>query len=208
MMTNRKFVLPSILLLVACTIAAFAVWAKHDRSAVLSPPPKAGPTNPPLTEFVLDERSGHPFHSSDLFGHVWVASFFFAQCGANCRTMNMTISELQREFGPRGVRFVSISCDPQNDTPEALQEYAKLFQADDRQWVFLTGDFDYIRRIGRDMLDVFVDRKSHNTDVFVVDQTGQIRGRYNVIAPSELAKTTLLLHELLGEAENPWNNKE
>ena len=200
---NRKFVLRSMLLLVACSIAALAVWAKHYRWATPSQPPEARPADPPLTEFSLNERSGQPFHSSDLSGHVWVASFFYARCGANCRTMNMTISELQREFGPQGVRFVSISCDPQNDTPEALQEYAKLFQADERQWLFLTGDFNYIQRIGRDMLDVLVDQRSHNTDLFVVDPAGQIRGRYNAIATNELAKARQLLHELLDETEIP-----
>ena len=207
MTMNRKFVFPFVLLLVACAIAALAIWAKHHRSAAPVPPSKAESPGPPLTEFTLDERSGHPFHSSDLSDHIWVASFFFAQCGANCRMLNMTISELQGEFGPRGVRFVSISCDPQNDTPESLQEYAKLFQADDRQWLFLTGNFDYIQRVGQDMLDVFVDRRSHNTDVFVVDRTGQIRGRYNALAPSELEKTKQLLGELLEEAETPSNSK-
>ena len=38
------------------------------------------------------------------------------------------------------------SVDPETDTPERLREYGKTFNADEKKWLFLTGDFEIIRR--------------------------------------------------------------
>jgi cytochrome oxidase Cu insertion factor (SCO1/SenC/PrrC family) len=152
---------------------------------------------PPLTEFELTERSGQLFRSRDLQGQVWVGSFFFTSCGSNCRMLNMKVAQLQREFGSRGVRFVSISCDPQVDTPRVMSQYAEMFNADPHQWLFLTGDLDYAKRIGQDMLRVSVDRRSHVDQLVVIDAKGTSRGAFLALQDDQFQRLRALLEELV-----------
>lgn len=162
---------------------------------------------PPLTEFTLTDSGGSQFRSENLDGRVWVASFFFTRCASNCRALNMKISELQREYGPRGVQMVSISCDPEYDTPPVLTSYAEMFNAQPDQWEFLTGDFKYIQRVGHDIFDVSVGEKMHDDQLLVVDRRGEIRGKFHVRQPEQYERMTRLLDKLLaetgGEGDDP-----
>ncbi len=101
-----------------------------------------------MTEFTLTERSGQMVSSDDLKGKPYVVSFFFSTCPSICVQQNQKVQELQREFAGTEVRFVSISVDPETDTPEALREYAARFNADPDKWLFMTGELLYIRRVG------------------------------------------------------------
>ena len=69
-----------------------------------------------------------------------------------------------------GVRFVAISVDPETDTPERLREYAARFGADENQWLFMTGDLTYIRRIGAEVYRQPVDKKFHTERFMLVDR--------------------------------------
>lgn len=161
-------------------------------------PPKF--EGPPLTEFTLTDSGGEDFGSQNLEDKVWVASFFFTQCAANCRALNMKISELQREFGDRGVEFVCISCDPKYDTPPVLASYAEFFNAEPDQWHFLTGDMEYIQRIGHDKFDVPVGEKRHEDELLVIDQAGEFRGKFRARQPEQFARLKVLIEELLAES--------
>jgi cytochrome oxidase Cu insertion factor (SCO1/SenC/PrrC family) len=165
-------------------------------------PPQVEPPKfdgPPLTEFTLTDSGGENFGSQDLQGKVWVASFFFTQCAANCRALNMKISELQREFGDRGVEFVCISCDPQHDTPPVLAAYAEFFNAQPDQWHFLTGDMEYIQRVGHDKFDVPVGEKRHEDELLVIDRAGEYRGKFRARQPEQFERLKTLLEDLLAE---------
>ncbi len=111
----------------------------------------APPPGPPIKEFQLTDENSREFDSKQLKGHVWIGSFFFASCPGPCWQMNQALNAVQDEFKDTDLRLVSITCDPKNDSPEALRRYADRFQADANRWIFLTGDLDYIKRIGRDI---------------------------------------------------------
>jgi protein SCO1/2 len=66
--------------------------------------------------------------------------FIFTTCPAVCPVMSATFSAVQNRLGPEAekVRLVSVSIDPEHDTPERLREYARRFKAGPR-WLFLTG---------------------------------------------------------------------
>lgn len=132
-----------------------------------------------MTEFELTERSGEPVSSDDLLGQPYVVSFFFSTCPSICVQQNQKVQQLQSEFADSGVRFVSISVDPETDTPTALREYAARFGADADQWLFLTGDLIYIRRIGAEIFKLAVDEKFHTEKFILVDPSGQIVGYYS-----------------------------
>ncbi len=156
-----------------------------------------------LKRYTLMERSGEPFKSEQLEGSVHVVSFFFARCPAECWKLNQQVSELARRYGPKGVKFVSITVDPQNDSPDRLAEYADRLNADADQWKFLTGDLDYISRIGREIYMLPVARKSHTKRLLVFDKWGQQRGAYRFDEGDQIAEMRLQLVKLLAETKAP-----
>ena len=153
-----------------------------------------------IGEFELTETSGKTFNSSDLTGKVWVASFFFASCPQSCRRQNEIVKTLQDEFGGRGVKLLSITVDPETDTPEKLRDYAASLQADEEQWYFLTGDMQYIRRLGYETFNLPVEKRAHADRLIAVDRKGEIRGIYNWHEPKELAALKKKLNSLLEES--------
>lgn len=178
------------------------------RPANEAPPPRAKKDLPKgwLDNFTLTERSGRKFHSADLEGKVWAASFFFADCPAECHRQNQSISQIAKEFGPQGVTFVSITVDPERDTTQRLQEYARTYTKSPDQWLFLTGELDYIRRVGAEYFSVAVDKGTHGSRLILVDKWGNLRGYYSTNgarSPEEYAAIRPKLRELLAEKEPP-----
>jgi protein SCO1 len=167
----------------------------------------APPAGPPIKEFQLVERSGKEFDSKELQGRVWIGSFFFANCPGSCWALNQTLKGICDEFKDTDLQLVSITCDPKNDTPEALQRYADRFQAHPQKWLFLTGDIDYIKRIGRDIFMQVVEEGGHRNSALVIDRNGKVRGSFDLLNAEKTAEMKLLLKELLAEkaasAEQP-----
>ncbi len=142
------------------------------------------PSHPPdneewLSRFELTERSGELVKSEQLLGQPYVVSFFFSTCPSICVQQNQKLKELQNEFEDQGVKFVAISVDPETDTPEVLREYAARFGADPEQWLFMTGDLTYIRRVGAEIFKQPVDQKFHSERFVLVDSMGKIEGFYS-----------------------------
>jgi protein SCO1/2 len=142
------------------------------------------PSHPPddeewLSRFELIERNGELVKSEQLLGQPYVVSFFFSTCPSICVQQNQKLKELQEAFKGEGVRFVAISVDPETDTPEVLTEYAARFGADAEQWLFMTGDLTYIRRIGGEIFRQPVNKQFHTERFVLVDPEGKIEGFYN-----------------------------
>jgi len=169
-------------------------------SVAYETPPEA--TNPEqLTGYTLLERSGEPFGSKQLEGKVHVVSFFFARCPAECWKLNQEVAGLARRYGPQGVQFVSITVDPEADSPARLREYADKIGADAEDWVFLTGDLDYISRIGQEIYKLPVARKSHTKRLLVIDKWGRNRGAYRFDEGDQIAEMRLQLVKLQAETD-------
>ena len=132
-----------------------------------------------LSRFELTERSGKLVKSEQLLGQPYVVSFFFSTCPSVCPQQNQKLKQLQEKFKGRGVKFLAISVDPEKDTPEVLREYAARFNADKDQWLFLTGDLTYIRRIGGEIFQQPVDKGFHTEKFVLVDAEGKIEGFYS-----------------------------
>ena len=141
-----------------------------------------------LSRFELTERSGELVSSEDLLGSPYIVSFFFSTCPSICVQQNQKIKELQEQFSGEGVRFVAISVDPEKDTPEQLTEYAARFNADPQQWLFLTGDLTYIRRVGAEVYKQPVNKQFHTERLLLVDPEGEIEGFYNWPEPAQFEK--------------------
>jgi protein SCO1 len=112
-------------------------------------------------------------------------TFIYTLCVDTCPVLTPMMSfvqdQLGAEFGPK-IAFVSITVDPERDTPEVLKEYAQSFGANLAGWYFLTGTSDAIRDVTR-RYGVFAS-KSLNGDVdhtfltSIIDQNGILRVQY------------------------------
>ncbi len=93
----------------------------------------------PLGDFRFQERSGNTVTQADLDDRVWVASFIFTRCPLSCPRISSVMKGLQERLARTNVLLVSISVDPEHDTPAVLTEYANRFGALPDRWWFLTG---------------------------------------------------------------------
>jgi protein SCO1/2 len=154
------------------------------------PPPVLGH----LPEFRLTAADGEPFGSAELEGGVWVANFFFSRCPSICPKLTDAMRRLQERYvetGTDGIHLVSISVDPDYDTPERLMEYGAAHGVDPARWTLLTGEFEAIRDLvyhgfrtplgepdpEGNLVDI-----AHSTKFVLVDQRRGIRGYYETDA--------------------------
>ncbi|HEV8661986.1 MAG TPA: SCO family protein [Candidatus Methylomirabilis sp.] len=101
-----------------------------------------------VPDFSLVERSGKRIVLADLRGKVWIANFIYTHCPDTCPLQTAQMALLQKELAAeRNFRLVSISVDPERDTPAVLSEYAERFGADPDRWLFLTGEKRTIYRL-------------------------------------------------------------
>jgi cytochrome oxidase Cu insertion factor (SCO1/SenC/PrrC family) len=136
-------------------VAALGVWslvARQPLTALLAAKTAARlPIYGVVPDFALIERQGTPVRLADLRGKIWIVDFIFTQCADACPLMSAEMARLQTELAPlTDLRLVSITIDPEHDTPAVLSRYAERFQADPQRWLFLTGDKPLIYRLARE----------------------------------------------------------
>lgn len=96
-----------------------------------------------FTDVELVNQDGEKlrFYSDVLKGKTVVVNAFFTTCTSVCPPMNRSMEKIQEAFGDRigkDIFLVSLTVDPQTDTPARLKEYASKFHAG-QGWTFLTG---------------------------------------------------------------------
>jgi len=98
--------------------------------------------NYPVPEVTLTDQHGNPAPLRDtLLGEEPVMlNFIFTTCTTICPVLSASFAQTQKALGPDAgeVKMISISIDPEHDTPAKLREYAQRFHARDG-WVFYTG---------------------------------------------------------------------
>lgn len=140
----RPYLIALLVAMVAYPLL-FRPLFKSCMSHVPEPPPVYGQ----LPDFTLVSQDGEPFGSEDLRGEVWVANFIFTSCPSVCPSLTRAMKSLQDRYEQNDipVRLVSITVDPEVDTPQKLREYALEYGADLDRWTFLTGDEAAIRAL-------------------------------------------------------------
>jgi cytochrome oxidase Cu insertion factor (SCO1/SenC/PrrC family) len=140
-----------------------------------------------VAPFRFTSSTGRTITEKDFEGRVWIVDFFFTTCSGPCPRITTQMRKLQDELASSSVQLVSISVDPEIDTPEALRDYAERVGADLERWSFLTGDeqatFDLIRSSFALQVERASDARigfqvSHATRLVVVDGRGRVRGYY------------------------------
>jgi len=150
-----------------------------------------------LPAFSLIAEDGKAFGKADLLGRVWIADFVFTSCSDACPRLQAKMKSLQDRLIPLeqggNISLLSISVDPERDTPAKLKEYAGIFGARPGLWRSLTGDQKEVERTvvrgfhtamakvpaeGADPhLAAF--EIMHGERLVLVDRLGRIRGYYD-----------------------------
>ena len=143
-------------------------------------------------ELALVDSDGRPFGSVQLKGQVYIVSFFFTSCRSICPVIMHGMARLQARLDERGIdgiRLLSISVDPEHDTPDVLRTYGKDLAVKPERWTLLTGDPETIRAVVVDGFKAPLVRGpataarpieiAHTGKVVLVDRSGGIRGYYD-----------------------------
>jgi protein SCO1/2 len=160
-------------------------------------------------DFALISQDDLPVTLGDYRGKVVALTFIFASCMDTCPLLTAKMARVQEKLGPafgKQVAFVSITVDPERDTPEVLKEYAQSFGADLAGWAFLTGDPAAIRNVEQ-RYGVYAAKTAtgdidHTFLTSLIDSHGILRVQYLGVRfdPEEFRSDIV---KLLGEAEQP-----
>ena len=179
----------------AAALLFFAMKCVSEDGSSSQPLPKIAQ----VSKFLLKDHEGEVFSSSELTGKIWIANFIFSRCAGPCPLMTERLAEIQKEFSSdKSFRYVTISMDPQFDTPEVLKEFGKKHGAAFETWDFLTGEQTKIIDIARNIFKVPADKdpEMHTTRFVLVDDEGSIRGYYDSLDDASFDRLKLDLKRL------------
>ena len=136
-------------------------------------------------DFLLTNQDSILISNDDMIGKVYVLEFFFTRCPDICIEMNQNMKLLDEEFGDSNdFGIVSITIDPNNDTPSVLKKYSEALDVKSQNWHFLTGQKDYIYDLANIGFNIFANQNSnfiggfeHQGYFALIDKDGYIRSR-------------------------------
>jgi cytochrome oxidase Cu insertion factor (SCO1/SenC/PrrC family) len=147
----------------------------------------------PITfpDAILADQTGKAVHFyTDLIkGKIVVLDFIFTSCTIVCQPLTANLRKVQVQLGDEAayVQFVSVSVDPDRDTPAALEAFAQRFHAPPA-WKFLTGAKPDIDRILRACGVYTVQPNFHTAGVLIGGDSGGWSRLYGLSSPAILAQ--------------------
>jgi len=180
-----------------------------------APPPATLPVLGAVPDFTLTAHTGQPIMRDALQGKVWVANFFFTTCRSICPIMQDNMTEVQKAFADNpAVQIVSFTVDPEHDTVQVLDEYARKKGALPGKWLFVTGEKKAIYRLARhgfklaaedvpEQLEGTIHDFIHSDKFVLVDTQGRIRGYYSGLDTEQVRRLIEDTQRLLREEGLP-----
>ncbi|PZF72053.1 SCO family protein [Taibaiella soli] len=143
-----------------------------------------------IDTFAFTNQEGKIITDKDVAGKIFVVEYFFTTCKGICPKMNENMTKVYQAFrGNKDVMILSHTVDPKKDTVAAMKEYSLRFDADPKQWIFLTGDkkalydharYSYLVTAADDTATTDIQSDFIHTNRFMlVDRGGRIRGSYD-----------------------------
>jgi protein SCO1/2 len=200
---------PSRVLALLTLLVGFALAGVTLAAVRLARPRGALPVIGAVPTFTMRDQRDRVVTDQSLRGAVSIVDFFFTSCPVSCPRLTGRMAALgkdlaAREHGsPPRVRLVSITVDPETDTPAKLAAYAERYQADAERWWFLSGPAE---RLGDVVVAGFkvryekadpalgINEIMHGNWFVLVDRESRIRGYYLSDDPERI-------RELVGDAE-------
>lgn len=134
-------------LVIVLAAAAFVLGRLQPRREVAAT--DALPVLGTVADFALTNQAGQAVTLADLRGRVWLGDIIFTRCPGPCIRMTRQMKSVQDALPPGGsVKLVTLTTDPEYDTPEILKKYADRNGADASRWMFLTGTEQDVRALG------------------------------------------------------------
>jgi protein SCO1/2 len=137
----------------------------------------------------LVDADGKAVTLKQFRGKAVLVSFIFTTCNGSCPATTHRLAKIQAEAAGRAelkdkVQFVSITLDPERDTPARLREYMQLYEIDAPNWCFLSGAKDVVNKTvaewGMWARPAANGQLDHPSRVFLVDPKGRVREVYNL----------------------------
>jgi protein SCO1/2 len=138
----------------------------------------------------MTDANGQPFTEKDLDGKVWIVDFIYTNCPAECPRMTSRMHQLEsRTNGQAEVSLLSVSVDPDRDTPEVLKAFASRYGAPNGRWRFVTGDKASVHLLAYQTFHVgdVIGKIEHSTKFAVLDKRRTVRGYYSSFSQEELS---------------------
>ena len=139
----------------------------------------------PAPEYTHTNKDGNRLALKELRGKVLAITFIFASCTDTCPLLSAKMVGIQDRLGPAfgpQVFFLSITVDPERDTPPILKRYAEAHNANMAGWAFLTGSAGEIREVARNYGIYYQKRPRGDVDhtflTSLVDRNGILRVQY------------------------------
>jgi len=212
----RNLFLLGVMILVSSILVGGILWKwqtdLRDRGVSEESPLEGLQTFGAVPPFFLTDRDGRGITLSDLKGKVWIVNFIYTNCPDSCPIQSAQMRNIQEDFqNERDLRLVSITVDPERDTPQVLSQYAKRFSADPTRWFFLTGEKETIYKFARDGFRLGAAELPHETRpesgaththsprFVLVDRDAQIRGYYVSTDVDAMKRLSRDLKTLLGD---------
>ena len=144
--------------------------------------------------FTLTNQDGKVTTLADLTNRVWVADIIFTRCAGPCPVITGYMKSLEDALPKtNNARLVTLTTDPDYDTPAEMKRYGERFGADFSRWMFLTGTKTQIGALGSGSLKLSavpkppadqtnaVDLFIHTTIFVVVDKHARLRGIFETL---------------------------
>jgi protein SCO1 len=153
-----------------------------------TPDPKVVDLSSPLTvpDTPVVDQAGRPlrFYSDLVKGRMVAINFIFTTCQGVCPPMGTTFRKLETSLEGRGVRLISVSVDPVNDTPTRLAAWAKKYDSGP-DWTLVTGRKQDIDGLLRSLGVFSADKANHSPFILLGDERKGIWRRIHGLSPPE-----------------------
>lgn len=175
-------------------VAADESWvAKIVKTGIIALPPltnNAEATAPPdekyaLLHYKFTNELGQAVSLSDFPGQALAIDFFYTRCPLPdyCPRLSKNFAEASKKLeamtnAPTNWHFLSVSFDPEFDSPEMLKSYGQLYQYDPTHWNFLTGPKAQIGELARRSGVTFESSDgtiNHNLRTLIIDASGRLQ---------------------------------
>ena len=146
-----------------------------------------------FTDVELVNQNGEKmrFYHDLLQGHTVIINSFFATCQASCLPITRNLEKVQEALGDRlgkDARIISISVDPDVDTPPELKAFSKKFHARPG-WYFLTGSKENVAFVLKKLGQYVEDKNDHYNIVIIGNErTGLWKKAFGLAKSEELIK--------------------
>ena len=213
MTVERKLLFLSVAVLVVSVLAGTALWkwqTNRQQQRFEERSLEGLKSFGIVPEFSFIERDGRRVTLAELKGKVWIVNFIYTNCPDTCPVQSAQMREIQEDFkNEKDLRLVSITVDPERDTPVVLSQYASRFRADPERWFFLTGEKGSIYRFAQDGFRLGAAElphekrpetgatHTHSPRFVLVDRDAQIRGYYVSTDPEAMKRLRADLKVLL-----------